>query len=172
MYYSPSVSSVHGDSSGKVTGMGCHFLPQRIFLTQESNPCLRHCRWTLYPSHQEVQPKSYRTSYCFLVAFPFELCFLLSWFLRPIVVVPQSVLRQEVCFCHLWVHHQLLSTSEQRLTGHCQTVSAGWTPKETWLCAGLTISIKSIWNPSSLQLVARRPNLAHRCVFFSWSLHL
>ena len=31
---------VHGDSPGKNTGVGCHFLPQRIFLTQGSNPCL------------------------------------------------------------------------------------------------------------------------------------
>ena len=30
------------DSPGKNTGVGCHFLLQRIFLTQESNPCLLH----------------------------------------------------------------------------------------------------------------------------------
>ena len=28
--------------------MGCHFLLQGIFPTQESNPCLLHCRWILY----------------------------------------------------------------------------------------------------------------------------
>ena len=28
------------DYPGKNTGVGCHFLLQRIFLTQESNPCL------------------------------------------------------------------------------------------------------------------------------------
>ena len=33
-------SSVHGDSPGKNTGVGCHFLLQGIFLTQGSNPCL------------------------------------------------------------------------------------------------------------------------------------
>ena len=34
--------------------MGCHFLLQRIFLTQGSNPGLPHCRQTLYHlSHQE-----------------------------------------------------------------------------------------------------------------------
>ena len=33
-------SSVHGDSPGKNTGVGCHFLLQGIFLTQESNPGL------------------------------------------------------------------------------------------------------------------------------------
>ena len=33
---------------GKNTGVGCHFFLQGIFLTQESNPCLLHCRWILY----------------------------------------------------------------------------------------------------------------------------
>ena len=32
------VSSVYGDSPGKNTGVGCHALLQRIFLTQGSNP--------------------------------------------------------------------------------------------------------------------------------------
>ena len=36
------------DSSGKNTGVGCHFLLQGIFLTQESNPYLLHCRQILY----------------------------------------------------------------------------------------------------------------------------
>ena len=30
-------SSVHGDSPGKNTGVGCHFLHEEVFLTQESN---------------------------------------------------------------------------------------------------------------------------------------
>ena len=33
-------SSVHGDSPGKNTGVGCHALLQGIFPTQVSNPCL------------------------------------------------------------------------------------------------------------------------------------
>ena len=32
-----SCSSVHGDSPGKNTGVGCHFLLQGIFLAQDSN---------------------------------------------------------------------------------------------------------------------------------------
>ena len=36
------------DFPGKSTGVGCHFLLQEIFLTQGSNPCLPHCRQTLY----------------------------------------------------------------------------------------------------------------------------
>ena len=50
---SPPGSSVHGDSPGKNTGVGCHALLQGIFLTQGSNPGLPHCRCVLYHlSHQ------------------------------------------------------------------------------------------------------------------------
>ena len=41
------------DFPGKSTGVGCHFLLQRIFPTQGLNPGLPHCRQTLYHlSHQ------------------------------------------------------------------------------------------------------------------------
>ena len=39
---SPPGSSIHGDSPGKTTGVGCHALLQGIFRTQGSNPCLLH----------------------------------------------------------------------------------------------------------------------------------
>ena len=46
-------SSVHEDSPGKNTGVGCHALLQGIFPTHESNPGLWHCRRILYHlSHQ------------------------------------------------------------------------------------------------------------------------
>ena len=46
-------SSIHGDSPGKNTGVGCHALLQGIFPNQGSNPGLPHCRQILYPlSHQ------------------------------------------------------------------------------------------------------------------------
>ena len=49
----PPGSSVHGNSPSQNTGVGCHFLLQRIFPTQGSNPGLLHCRWILYHlSHQ------------------------------------------------------------------------------------------------------------------------
>ena len=124
MYY---VSPVHGDSPGKVAGVGCHFLPQGIFPTQGSNPCLLHCRWTLYLSHQEVQPKSYRTSCCFLCGFPYEVCFLLSLVSETYCGSASVCFEEGSVLLHLWKHHHLLSISEQRLTGHCQNVSAGWT---------------------------------------------
>ena len=41
-------SSVHGDSPGKNTGVGCHALLQGIFPTQGSKPGLLHCRQILY----------------------------------------------------------------------------------------------------------------------------
>ena len=41
------------DFPGKSAGVDCHFLLQGIFLTQESNLSLQHCRQTLYHlSHQ------------------------------------------------------------------------------------------------------------------------
>ena len=47
-------SALHGDSPGKGTGVGCHFLVQGIFPTQGSNPGPLHCTQTLYPlSHQD-----------------------------------------------------------------------------------------------------------------------
>ena len=45
---SPSASSVHGDSLGKKTGVGCHDLLQGIFPIQRSNPGPPHCRQILY----------------------------------------------------------------------------------------------------------------------------
>ena len=50
---SPLGSSVHRDSPGKNTGVGCHALFQGIFPTQGSNPGLPHCRRILcHLSHQ------------------------------------------------------------------------------------------------------------------------
>ena len=47
---------VHGDSSGKNTGVGCHALLQGIFLTQESNQDLLHCRQILYQLSYQGSP--------------------------------------------------------------------------------------------------------------------
>ena len=50
---SSSGSSVHRDSPGKNTGVGCHALLQGIFPTQGSNTGLLHCWQVLYSlSHQ------------------------------------------------------------------------------------------------------------------------
>ena len=47
------------NSPGRHTWVGCHFLLQGIFPTQESDPGLLHCRQTLHcPSHQETPRES------------------------------------------------------------------------------------------------------------------
>ena len=51
-------SSVHGDSPGKNTGVGCHALLQGIFPTQGSNPGLSHCRQILYQLSHQGSPKN------------------------------------------------------------------------------------------------------------------
>ena len=55
---SPPGSSAHGDSPGKNTGVGCHFLLQGIFPTQGSNPDLPHCRRILYRLSHPGSPYS------------------------------------------------------------------------------------------------------------------
>ena len=53
MDYRPPGSSVHGDSSGTNTRVGCHALLQRVFPSQGWNPGLPYCWWILYQlSHQ------------------------------------------------------------------------------------------------------------------------
>ena len=51
--HSPPRSSVHGDSPGKNTGVGCHALLQGIIPTQEANPGIWHCRRILYRLSQQ-----------------------------------------------------------------------------------------------------------------------
>ena len=41
-------SSVHGDTPGKNTGVGCRSLLQGFFPTQESNQGILHCNWIFY----------------------------------------------------------------------------------------------------------------------------
>ena len=57
MDYSPPGSSVHEDSPGKSTGVGCHALLQGIFSTQELNQGLLHCRQILYHLSHQRSPR-------------------------------------------------------------------------------------------------------------------
>ena len=50
-------SSVHGDSPGKNTAVGCHALLHGIFLTQGLNPGLLHCRQILYHLSHQGSPR-------------------------------------------------------------------------------------------------------------------
>ena len=53
-------SSVHEDSPGKNTGVGCHALLQGIFSTQGQNPGLPHRRWILYCLSHQGSPPSHQ----------------------------------------------------------------------------------------------------------------
>ena len=64
---SPPDYSVHGDSPGQNTGVGCHALLQRIFPTEGLNPGLLHCRWILYHLSHQGSPWTLEW-----VAFPFS----------------------------------------------------------------------------------------------------
>ena len=50
-------SSIHEDSPGKNTGVGCHALLQGIFPTQGLNPGLRHCRHIFYCLSHQGSPR-------------------------------------------------------------------------------------------------------------------
>ena len=55
---SPPGSSVHGDSPGKSTKVGCHALLQGIFPTQGSNPGLPHLLVAHYRLRHQESPDS------------------------------------------------------------------------------------------------------------------
>ena len=68
---SPPGSSVHGDSPGKSTGVGCHALLQGIFPSQGSNPGLPHCRQIFYHLSQQGSPRIPKwVTYLFQGIFP------------------------------------------------------------------------------------------------------
>ena len=62
---SPPGSSVHGDSPGKNTGVGCHALFQGTFQNQGLNPHLLHCRWILYCLSHQGSPRMFITLFIF-----------------------------------------------------------------------------------------------------------
>ena len=55
--YSPPGSSVHWDSPGKNTGVGCLALLQGFFPTQGLNLGLLHCRQILYDLSHQGSPR-------------------------------------------------------------------------------------------------------------------
>ena len=54
---SPPGSSIHGDSPGKNSRVGCHVLLQEIFPTQGSNTGLPRCGWILYYLSHQRSPR-------------------------------------------------------------------------------------------------------------------
>ena len=69
--HGPPGSSVHGDSPGKNTGVGCHALLQGIFPTQGSNPGLPHSGgfFTVWATRKDRKSFMYIHNYCFHVKF-------------------------------------------------------------------------------------------------------
>ena len=55
---SPSGFSVHGDSPGRITGVGCHAFLQGIFPNQGLNPGVLHCRQILYQLRHQESPRT------------------------------------------------------------------------------------------------------------------
>ena len=53
----PPGFSVHEIFQARILGVGCHFLLQGIFPTQESNLGFLHCRQMLYPLSHQGSPK-------------------------------------------------------------------------------------------------------------------
>ena len=67
MHCSPAGSSIHGDSPGKNTRVGCRALLQGIFPIEGSNPGLLHCRQILYHLSHRGGPRILEQ-----VAYPFS----------------------------------------------------------------------------------------------------
>ena len=57
MHCRPPGSSVHADSPGQNTGVGCHALLQGTFPTQRSTPGLPHCRQIFQRLSHQVSPE-------------------------------------------------------------------------------------------------------------------
>ena len=84
---SPPGSSVHGDSPGHSTGVGCHALLQGIFLTQGLNRGLPYCRRILYHLSHQGSPRILDW-----VAYPFLQGIFLTQGLNPLLLHCRRIL--------------------------------------------------------------------------------
>ena len=57
---SPSGSSVHGDSPGKNTSVGCHALLHGSFQSRDQTQVSWHCRWISLPTEPPGKPLTSR----------------------------------------------------------------------------------------------------------------
>ena len=98
----PPGSSVHGDSPGKNTEVGCHALLQGIFPTQGSKPVLLHCRWILYHLSHQGSPFSLLPWNLLKIGIhtfsPYSFFFYLT-FMKPLFVTECGSLFHEGSFC-------------------------------------------------------------------------
>ena len=117
------------DFPGKNTRVGCHFLLQRILLTQESNPFLLQCRWILYLLSHQGSPAA------------------------------QSVKNKKAdnmifCFCFIFSVHAFLSTEKVLVTQSCLTLCnfMDCNPPGSFV-HGILQAIILEWNHSILQQI-------------------
>ena len=101
---SPPGSSVHGDSPGKNTGVGCHALLQEIFPTQGLNLGLLHCRQILYClSYREDLPTTvtiYQIPFIPLATLKDDLvCLLVSFFIINLLPLEEKLHEGRDCVC-------------------------------------------------------------------------
>ena len=99
---SPPGSSVHGDSPGKNTGVGCHAFLQGICQTQGSNPDLPHYRQTHYCLSHNMS-----LYYFFLIVQVKALSIDIPYWRRkwqptPVFLPGESQRRGSLVGCHLW----------------------------------------------------------------------
>ena len=122
--------SVHGDSPGKNTGVGCHALLQGLFPTQGSNPGLPHCRRILHLSEPPGKP---------LIQYKF----ILSW------------LYLQRLYLQIRSHSQVLG--RYGLRGPCVTQPRPWQHQPT---SSTPPAAASTHTPFSVLLLLFSPNLA------------
>ena len=109
----PPDSSVHGDSSGKNSGVGCHSLLQGIFSTQELNRDLLHCRQILWQmSYQGSLPLMMSSNVIFCTASSagisqgLRYCFILSCFyMYPKAQTPWPACEDGCSMCLITLYH-------------------------------------------------------------------
>ena len=114
MDYSPPGSSVHGNSPGKNTGVGCHALLQGIFPTQGSNPGLPH--WGQILDHLSHQGSPRILEW---VAYPFS-----RGTSRP--RNPTGVFRITGGFFNSWANREVQFSSVQSLS-YAWLFATSWT---------------------------------------------
>ena len=149
MDYSPPGSSVHGDSPGKNTGVGCHALLREIFWTQGSNPGLLHCKQILYClSHQETQESNQGLLHCRKILYQ------LSY-------PGSSMLLWSPLYSFLWVEGWVhLSTSHLSIYSHMLSLLL----EMTYLCP-----LRSLASSSQATFPSTTPSGHHSPCFCTWA---
>ena len=118
---SPPGSSVHGNSPGMNTGLGCQALLQGIFPTQRSNPGFLHCRQILYWLSLEGRWQYTALMYSFTNLKPVFVPFLVPATVLTVVSWPEySFLRRQVRWSGIPIsfrifHSSLWSTQSKTL---------------------------------------------------------